>query len=872
MDAYSKFITYPAKTDPPISIFEHGSNTLQVLMFFINQNKEKIKNENLIKLAALLHDVGKIEQDIKNDRWYHSKYSKKYLEEVLENKQFRLLLKQHEITIPSDVELLLKICEEHHNPSPDLLARCKEALLVSVSDVIASSIESGFTGKIRDILNANLYTELNLTLINSLGFDLVPDLEICRLDFPANYVEDILLSNMIFNDLVDQVEQKGLKFLLQKNSSLWMVGDKNKLVNFIESYSVNPNLLFHMSFKQKIYSTILTNLPSAGSLQVDSLKYIILNESIALRIAELLLTRRTVRALLERYDISVEMMREYFNANTLAEAIERIWRRIRPIIKNIAPSIDSNLPESPTQRVIDVINGKIARREITLLKQSKKVLSTLDKKTAKDVEELLKLFDSSGNYYRSITNVLFEYLSMQKNIRDKEYDLQAKNFVQINGQPLTSFKKEKNKSLCPICRKFEQEIQAQALITGNPQMDSIFHIYRGSRSNIKVCKYCFLSGYMDLPLSRIIKEGQSISKDKEYLIINTPLSEHAVKKLLDFLMREKTLEEIEQDEFETEPNYERDEEDEVFETDLDFKEVFGCEGADTFAILGISRKRLSNVNGFSLPSRNLFGNIIGLKVPVERLVGENKIGGAVKKELIKSTMYDFYRITSGSLHYGSVGNVFFSIYGTPVDFVSMKKANIAYQIAHKYARVGKYRQLDTGKFMLLLHEPRKAITLILRRQTREKHALGEEKIKEVFNLLNELVSEDWKFELGLKITKVLVENAFLPKARSFWKNPKEKFTGVELVKWLQSIKMIKDPDSARSWGTRLINGYKRENDGNVPNESVVQQVLELVNEIITTCEKQRCKLSDFARAVADMDYYLLFTYNQKVKKSEGSAN
>lgn len=871
MDAYSKFLTYPAKTDPPISIFEHGSNTLQVLMFFINQNKEKIQNENLIKLAALLHDVGKIEQDIKSDRWYHSKYSQKYLEEVLENKQFRLLLKQHAIAIPSDVELLLKICEEHHNPSPDLLARCKEALLVSVSDIIASSIESGFTGKIRDILNANLYTELNLTLINSLGFDLVPDIEICRLDFPSNFVEDVLLSQMIFNDIVGNFEQKGLKFLLQKNSSLWVVGDRTELVNFIEGYSVNPNLLFNISFDQKIYSTILANLPSAGSLQIDSLKYIIISESMAMQIAELLVTRRTVRTLLERYDISVEMMREDFNVNTLAEAIERIWRRIKPIIKNIAPAIDSNLPESPSQRVFEVINGKIGRREISLLNQSKKLLSTLDKKTAKDVEEFLKLFDASINSYRSVTNVLFEYLSMQKNIQEKEYDLEVKNYVLVNGQALTSLKKEKNKSLCPVCRKFEQEIQAQALITGNPKMDSIFQIYRGSRSNIKVCKFCFLSGYMDLPLSRIIKEGQSISKDKEYLIINTPLSEQTIKKLLDFLMREKTLEEIEQEELEAELNSEKDEEGEVFEIDLDFSEVFGCEGADTFAILGMSRKRLSSLNGFMLPSKNLFGNLIGLKVPLERLVGESKLSGAVKKELIKSTMYEFYQITSGSLHYGSMGNGFFSVYGTPVDLPSMKKAHVAYQISHKYARVGKYRQLDTGKFMLLLNDPRKAITLILRRQAREKHPLGEVKIKEVFNLVKELVNEDWKFELGLKITKVLVDNGFLPRARSFWKNNNEPFRGHELVKWLQSIKMIKDPDSARSWGTRLINGYKRENNS-VPNTMVIQQILEMVDEIITTCEKNKYKLSDFARAVADMDYYLLFTYNQKVKQNEGSAD
>ena len=143
-----------------------------------------------------------------------------------------------------------------------------------------------------------------------------------------------------------------------------------------------------------------------------------------------------------------------------------------------------------------------------------------------------------------------------------------------------------------------------------------------------------------------------------------------------------------------------------------------------------------------------------------------------------------------------------------------------------------------------------------------------------------IAQKDWKFDLGLRIVATLVDVGLLPPAQGFWKNKQEQFSGVELVKWLQRIKMIKDQSSARALGNQLINKLKA---GDVtyrdllqakgitvgpPGEETINSIITLVEEIITACESKKCKLSEFSRDLADMDYYLLFYYNQSQKAEE----
>lgn len=91
--------------------------------------------------------------------------------------------------------------------------------------------------------------------------------------------------------------------------------------------------------------------------------------------------------------------------------------------------------------------------------------------------------------------------------------------------------------------------------------------------------------------------------------------------------------------------------------------------------------------------------------------------------------------------------------------------------------------------------------------------------------------------------------------------------------------MVKDEASARAWGTQLINKLKA---GDVtykefleakgiktgpPGEETIAKILALVEDIIKECTQRKCKLAEFSRNIADMDYYLLFYHNQKAKEA-----
>jgi hypothetical protein len=95
--------------------------------------------------------------------------------------------------------------------------------------------------------------------------------------------------------------------------------------------------------------------------------------------------------------------------------------------------------------------------------------------------------------------------------------------------------------------------------------------------------------------------------------------------------------------------------------------------------------------------------------------------------------------------------------------------------------------------------------------------------------------------------------------------------------------MVRDEGSARAWGTMLINALKRgdlaykdfilQKGGTIapPGEQKVGKILDLVEEIVSTCAAKKVRLSEFSREVAHTDYYLLFFHNQKAKEEKDGA-
>lgn len=620
---------------------------------------------------------------------------------------------------------------------------------------------------------------------------------------------------------------------------------------------------------------LLSSLERAGYLakEVDILdqrmrRYRIVDVTRARQLEERLETWRQVTAL---------------EAPPLADAIDRFWDHCRTILSG---RVDlTTIPQHPGRLTVQYAMGTGSRTDLRIKNEVK--LDHLDSDEQSYTTEILKLFDGSHNAYRSITNVLLEHERICRDLAEGVYHLSVGDYAAVDGVPLQLYRSVTNKSLCPICRRFPQTRTALALITGNPKMDSAFQTYRRSqakRSSMRVCDYCFTAGWVDLPTAVVNKVGQSVDKGREYLFITTPLPRGDLERLLDFISKRDVESTMAANDAEDVSSQEElidgvewnDTEDKISLVAFSqfLKEKYGVEGFDRLAVLGVSGQRLRELQGFVLPSSNTLQRIVAMHVPVQRLVGEDKVSGAVRRELAKATMYDFWQITGGSLHYNRiVPDVSFSVDGQPIEWDEMRHANLAYSIADRYARVGRYRQLDSGLFTLLLSQPRHAVTQILRAKRREQggqYAPGADKVKEVIEMTEEIAhQDDWRFQLGLRIVELLVTLGLAPRARGFWYRDEttsefKVYSGVDLVKWIQRIKMMRDADSARAWGTSLINGYRREHDGQGPNTQMVSQILTLVEDIIQTCEAHDYPLRDFARDVANMDYYLLFYYNQRL--------
>lgn len=575
----------------------------------------------------------------------------------------------------------------------------------------------------------------------------------------------------------------------------------------------------------------------------------------------------------------------------LAEIIDNLWSQCRAALSE---QVDlSHAPVSPGQLTLQCAAGTAKLGGLRIEKATN--LGHLAKATQGHASELLKLFDASSNAYRSLTNVLLEYEKLRRDLANRVYDLPVTNYAAIDGAPLQSIEVIPNKALCPVCRRFRQSQPALALITGNPKMDSVFQAYRNSqdkRPSIQICGYCFLAGWVDLPTAFITKDGQSVSKGREYLFITTPLAQNDLKRLLDTIARQDANwnaadnepEEVSAVDDSSGQREEPTKSDEFSVAALGqfLKEKYGIEGYDAFSVLGVSRKRLRELQGFVLSSANLMERIVAVRVPVERLVGEDQVSGAVRRELVKATMYDFWRVTGGALHYNRVvSDAPFSVEGQPVTLEEMHRANVAYHLANRYARAGKKQQLSSGAFMLLLTQPRVAANNILRAKHRvRKYAPGETKVKEVIELTESIAFPDWKFGLGLRIVGTLVDAGLLLKAEGFRKGPgpDDVYSGVDLIKWLQRLKMIHDETTARAWGNMLLNALKRgdlaykdyiQRQGgqiNAPGKETIRKILDLVDGpdgIIQTCAAHNEDLRDLSRDLANMDYYLLFYYNQR---------
>lgn len=339
MDIFQEFLTLPGKTEPRLTIFEHSSDVFHVALYLLAENEAMVRNPHLVKAGALLHDVGKIEQEVRvGKQWTHQPYSARYLRSLFEHPRMKTLLTDNGVDLTQvHYDDLLLICEHHHDipTQPALLRRCPDALLVSVADVIASSLESGWLGNIREMLSASTYIDLNLSLLENLGLDGGLDGETHRVDLPGDSVADALLNDLIFRDMSKRLPDLGLKPILQKGGSLWVVGEQEIIRAFLKDYVVNPRTLYESAnLADEIYEDVLAAMPAPGALQPDTIKYLLVNERIARKVALGLVDRKRVRQALEHFDISLRGVHETFGARgrTVTDKLEAVGETPRYLV------------------------------------------------------------------------------------------------------------------------------------------------------------------------------------------------------------------------------------------------------------------------------------------------------------------------------------------------------------------------------------------------------------------------------------------------------------------------------------------------------------------------------------------------------------
>ena len=320
MDVFEQFITLPGKTDPKLTIFEHSSDVYHIALYLLEANQDAVSNSHLIKAGALLHDVGKIEQDLKQKRWIHQPHSSKYLQPLLDHPRLQELLRENEIDLNEvDYDDLLLICEHHHDipTRPDLLMRNPDALLVSIADVLASALEGGWLGDIKEMLRSSPYIKMNMVLLRDLELDGGLEGEIHRIDLPADSVPNALLADLIYRDMAMRLRSKGMIPLLQKYGSLWVKADATVLQAFLEGYRVNPQSLYQSAeIEDDVFESMLSSpaMPPPGSLEPSNLKFLLLHQGIAQKLAASIVLRKTTKTALETFDISVREVGDIFNA------------------------------------------------------------------------------------------------------------------------------------------------------------------------------------------------------------------------------------------------------------------------------------------------------------------------------------------------------------------------------------------------------------------------------------------------------------------------------------------------------------------------------------------------------------------------------
>ncbi|MFQ6063821.1 MAG: hypothetical protein ACE5J9_11725, partial [Methanosarcinales archaeon] len=77
--------------------------------------------------------------------------------------------------------------------------------------------------------------------------------EIHKIEFPNPYIRDVLLSHIIFQILREKLAENNINILMQKYSTLWIIGDKKEIIKILQNFKIPSVQIFDKLLETQPY-------------------------------------------------------------------------------------------------------------------------------------------------------------------------------------------------------------------------------------------------------------------------------------------------------------------------------------------------------------------------------------------------------------------------------------------------------------------------------------------------------------------------------------------------------------------------------------------------------------------------------------------
>jgi len=707
--ALNKFYTHPAKSDQELSVFEHGEHTFFLSKWICEKLGEKFTPE--IGVSALLHDVGKLENHPDNigERWTHGPFSEKWIDAISEDERYDNLMELVEEYVDGDVgkdemEVAKAVAEGHHSIKDVSLFSAKPKLYIPlIADALASVLEKGYRGKIRDLLGSaeGFVKGFTLDKINNLKpisegekIEGLLDEEIHSIDFPSGRAGDVLASMAVVKVIGEDIEER---LIYQDKSTLMINSDVEEIKELlmednewkkIEFEKLIENV-FGDSFSEVIVGEVGTpRIPfsrskegvgsytpqNATNFNPANLRPLLFTEDLTNKLAAKYMYHTEYEPSFRDLDINVEGWVEKIKEEGV-DAVHDLYSEVRETIlskESIPLPPDLENPNEWANKKFDIKKWKPTGN-------AEEVFGDIF-----DDYPCLKYFT---NYWHTVISALRLYEYRKEVKESEEFFVDLEQIARIDNSRVG----KKPGQECSICMKNPATIESKGVITPLPQGPSQWRLEKGSSNsglkerngNIEICRWCYFVGLITFPFRTVIEEDQALNHSEDMVFFRGPMSKEKMENVLEFLGS-----------YRYEPDEcEEDNEAEISEQLSEFVE----DGGDPTPLVDMVTSFFDPPKGYILEPLKSLDTVLGLKIFIGDL--RSNIDETYRLYPIASTIYSF--IESGVVRPVEMihGDPLTALVGTAEEKKQTEKdrvQNIGYTVGNLEKRVDLYEEKEYG--------------------------------------------------------------------------------------------------------------------------------------------------------------------------------